>query len=159
MHLRYPMTLPWCAETYVWKMQKKTTHPHISTIILGTNERSNTLWQQAFSTRQATATRAQAYASLRSPGHHAPHYSTLLHPSSVKSAYYSDLLSLAKEKKTFVTCNMLHLKSFIKRISCSRSFGKIMPTYFHFSAFFGNGLGSLQEHFSQSSSFLTTNLP
>ena len=151
MHLRYPMTLPWCAETYVWKMPKKTytsTYFHHN---FG-NKRSNTLWQQAFSTRQATATRAQAYA-LRSP---APH-STLLHLSWNQHTIQIYWAS-QKKKKTFVTC-MLHLKSFIKRISCSRSFGKIMPTYFHFSAFFGNGLGSLQEHFSQSSPFLTTNLP
>ena len=47
-----------CWNLRVKDAKKKTTYPHISTVILGTNERSNTLWQQAFSRRQATASRA-----------------------------------------------------------------------------------------------------
>lgn len=168
----YPIILPWCAETiWNWRVKharKKTPYPHtyiyISTIVLGMNGPTQTasLLQEASNSHTSTSISHFALSCASC--------STLLHiappiVSEISLLFRSFQIYWASQKAllyAFVTSNMLHrlhLKSFFKRISCDRSFGRVMPTYFHFSAFFGSGLGSLQERFSQSSPFLTTNSP
>ena len=165
----YPIILPWCAETiWNWRVKHARKKNSISTYI---HHNFGNKWtvqhrQQAFSRKRATATRAQALATLRSPAH-APHCSTNHRQWNQLTAVL--FRSIEPRKKRFcmllwqaicyIGIHRLHLKSFFKRISCDRSFGRVMPTYFYFSAFFGSGLGSLQERFSQSSPFLTTNSP
>lgn len=111
----YPIILPWCAETiWNWRVKHARKKNSISTYI---HHNFGNKWtvqhrQQAFSRKRATATRAQALATLRSPAH-APHCSTLLHQSSsVKSAYSGTIQIYWASQKAllyaFVTSNMLH---------------------------------------------------
>ena len=140
------------SETYVSNMQeKKTPYPHTLTACL---------LQEASNSHTSTSIShfALSCASCSTLLHIAPNCSTNHRQWNQLTIqiYWASQKALLWQA---ICINMLHLKSFFKRISCDRSFGRVMPTYFHFSAFFGSGLGSLQERFSQSSPFLTTNSP
>lgn len=119
--------------------KKKTPYPHtyiyiyISTIVLGMNGPTQTasLLQEASNSHTSTSISHFALSCASC--------STLLHiappiVSEISLLFRSFQIYWASQKAllyAFVTSNMLHrlhLKSFFKRISCDRSFGRVMPT-------------------------------